>query len=484
MDRRLEQLTTALQWMFAAWVVFLGVGIAFRAIERSLLSRAAENRFSVTPAEALASDHRLDTFANVSIAAVVVTGIVFIVWFHRAYRRTRALGGEMRYSDGWAIGAWFIPIGNLWIPKKLANDIWWGSAPRDERTWSERSALLAAWWCAWVVGGLITWFTRVDYTRLEDSEVNNLNDFLRSNLAATVALAVTLLAAAFAVVVVRQIGQRLAERTAAVADRLAAETQPPAVPSTPSTLLTGSELEATVPSKQRRQPWLLIGATVAAVALAVGTVVIIAGTASSNPRTAPVAKAPPVAAEPVPPDFERHDSYADDFAISIPSTWMSFDLSGPDVEAALDDAALTDPDVADYLRQQQEVGALPSFAALETSPALAIRPPGQIQVMRLPTEGLSLAEGAAALEQQIASDPTVVGAVSRERVALPAGNAHVLSFEHRLPDALDDQVIATTVYLLVAGPTVYVITLGGAPEDAGAQRPIFDAVIGSFEISP
>src|SRR5437868_6223710 len=45
--RPLGRLTSVLQWIFALWVVFAGVGIAFRAIERSLLNRAARDVFSV-----------------------------------------------------------------------------------------------------------------------------------------------------------------------------------------------------------------------------------------------------------------------------------------------------------------------------------------------------------------------------------------------------------------------------------------------------
>ena len=151
--RQLGRLTAVLQWIFASWVVFAGVGIVFRVIERLLLNRAARNVFSVSRADVLASDHRIDTFTVVQIAALVVTAVVFIIWFHRAYQQVRALGGEMRYSDGWAIGSWFIPIAGLWIPKKLANDIWWGSSPPEERAWPRHPALLTAWWLAWILAG-------------------------------------------------------------------------------------------------------------------------------------------------------------------------------------------------------------------------------------------------------------------------------------------------------------------------------------------
>ena len=152
-DGQLGRLTSALQWIFAGWILLAGVGIAFRAIERSLLNQAAQNTFSVSRADALASDHRINVFAVVSIIALVSTAIVFIIWFHRAYRKVRTLGGEMRYSNGWAIGSWFIPVANFWIPKKLANDIWRGSGPPEDRSPSAHPALLTAWWLAWILAG-------------------------------------------------------------------------------------------------------------------------------------------------------------------------------------------------------------------------------------------------------------------------------------------------------------------------------------------
>jgi Domain of unknown function (DUF4328) len=176
--RRFGRLTAVLQWLFASWVVFAGAGIAFRVIERALLNRAARNVFSVSRADVLASDHRIDTFTAVQIAALVVTGVVFIIWFHRAYQQVRALGGEMRYSDGWAIGSWFIPIANLWIPKKLANDIWWGSGPPEERSWPAYPALLTAWWLAWILAGM-------GARAYGTGDVNSVDGALRTNLAAS-----------------------------------------------------------------------------------------------------------------------------------------------------------------------------------------------------------------------------------------------------------------------------------------------------------
>jgi uncharacterized protein DUF4328 len=481
-DRLFNRLTTVLQWIFAGWVVFAAVGIAFRAMERSLLSRAAENRFSVARAEALASDQRIDIFAWLWIAAYIATAIVFIVWFYRAHRKAQTLGGEMRYSDGWAVGGWFIPIGNWWIPKKLANDIWWGTELAEEES-QEHPALLTSWWLAWVLAGAIGWVF------LRTGDVDNVDDGLRVNLGAIASLALSLLAAAFAVFVVRQIGQRLAERSATVAGILAAD---PATAGDPPG--GGPELDATIASRPRRQPWRLIGATVASVAIAAGTVVIVTGTSGSGARRAsssdagassqPVDTAPPIVPGPAPPDFDRHESYADAFAISVPSSWTSVDLTAPDIDSTLEQLRRTSPFITYYLDQQEQAGARSSFLAIDVSPTGNMMAfPAQVEVLRAPDDGQSLDEGAHELDTVLSASPELIGTIDRRHIELPTGRAQVLSFKMRGTTPAGEAVFSKTVYALTSGGSAYVIALGANEDQAEANTPTFNAIIRSLEIT-
>jgi hypothetical protein len=71
------------------------------------------------------------------------------------------MGTRPRYAHGWAIGAWFVPIVNLIVPKQLADDIWRGSDPDDalpelETAGAKRiNSLLHFWWAAWLIGGIV-----------------------------------------------------------------------------------------------------------------------------------------------------------------------------------------------------------------------------------------------------------------------------------------------------------------------------------------
>ncbi len=87
-------------------------------------------------------------FAAVALAAFILTSIVFLAFFHRAYSNLGVLGpGEQRWSAGWSVGSWFIPILNLFRPKQIANDIWRGSDG------SSVPALFHWWWALWLLGG-------------------------------------------------------------------------------------------------------------------------------------------------------------------------------------------------------------------------------------------------------------------------------------------------------------------------------------------
>jgi serine/threonine protein kinase len=88
---------------------------------------------------------------------LLATAVLFLLWFRRAYRNLAALGARgLRFSDGWAIGAWFVPILSLVRPKQLLNDIWRASNPDlpvdDDGSWRRRPvpSVLTWWWLAFL----------------------------------------------------------------------------------------------------------------------------------------------------------------------------------------------------------------------------------------------------------------------------------------------------------------------------------------------
>ena len=56
--------------------------------------------------------------------AFAFTGLAFINWFHRAFRNLRALDNhDLRWSSGWTLAHWFIPIAWWFIPYQIMAEI-------------------------------------------------------------------------------------------------------------------------------------------------------------------------------------------------------------------------------------------------------------------------------------------------------------------------------------------------------------------------
>ena len=145
-------------WRRAKWVIaFLVVGIVADSVaivselmERSILADVEAGAL-ISQEEADSNDRRQLVIGAVQGSVFVLTAIVFLFWFHRAYRNLTALGaGPLRFRHGWAVGAWFVPFLNLWRPKQIANDIWRESDPGFGDGNSVPLAHLA-WWLAYLV---------------------------------------------------------------------------------------------------------------------------------------------------------------------------------------------------------------------------------------------------------------------------------------------------------------------------------------------
>jgi hypothetical protein len=75
-----------------------------------------------------------------------VAMVMFLVWFYRARVNAEGHGWPQRQSPGLAIGAWFVPVVNFYVPFQIMADIWRAGLPEQART--KIAILPAMWWAS------------------------------------------------------------------------------------------------------------------------------------------------------------------------------------------------------------------------------------------------------------------------------------------------------------------------------------------------
>jgi hypothetical protein len=92
----------------------------------------------------------------------IVCIVVFLMWLYRARHNLPALGAaDIRWSPGWSIAWWFIPIMSLFRPYQVVRETWQASDPATMPGWRRDTppAIFGWWWGLFLVnsiGGNIT----------------------------------------------------------------------------------------------------------------------------------------------------------------------------------------------------------------------------------------------------------------------------------------------------------------------------------------
>lgn len=93
-----------------------------------------------------------------SICVSIATIITFIHWFRRAYYNLRIINpSAATLEEGWAAGAWFVPILNWWRPFSIMKEIWYGTRAAYGGAFRTQvpDNLLVVWWVLWVVSSIL-----------------------------------------------------------------------------------------------------------------------------------------------------------------------------------------------------------------------------------------------------------------------------------------------------------------------------------------
>jgi hypothetical protein len=196
------------------------VGLSTENSYHHLVQQAMAGQL-VSPQAAQSADHRIRSLGWMELGLFAVTGVVFIAWFRDAYtnvERLRVTG--LRWSAGWAVGAWFVPFLNLVRPKAILNDIWRGSDPRLPvgGSLSKQSAptLYGVWWGTWILGAVVDRVAAANF-----GNAPTLSDLSSASQELMFADFVSLVAAVLGIAVVYSLTSRQRQRAIALEPVLA-----------------------------------------------------------------------------------------------------------------------------------------------------------------------------------------------------------------------------------------------------------------------
>jgi hypothetical protein len=173
---------------------------------------------AVSIQQANSADNRQALIGWWQVAVFLLTALLFIVWFRKAYTNVARLGVHgLRYGPRWAVGAWFVPFLNFVRPKVIANDIWRGSDPKlaPEATVGLATPVpwvMNVWWAAFLVAGITG---RIAFSSARNAKT--LSGLKTATTALLVSDAIDLVAAIAAVAVVVEIFRRQQDRASSTA---------------------------------------------------------------------------------------------------------------------------------------------------------------------------------------------------------------------------------------------------------------------------
>lgn len=202
-------------FLFLAVIAVAAFSVFSNALQLSFLSEAAEAG-GVSQEAAEANDKRQAAVWIIHLVVRLALVVAFLLWLHRASGNMAALGNpksKIAYTPGWAVGSFFIPFANLFMPYRAVCEVWVRSEPpvREEGglAFAPRppTTLVLAWWVTWLASN----FVGRAASRFGD-RADTVDALQLVTWAAVLSEVLSIAAALLAVMVVRSIDRRQEER--------------------------------------------------------------------------------------------------------------------------------------------------------------------------------------------------------------------------------------------------------------------------------
>ncbi|TXI65973.1 MAG: DUF4328 domain-containing protein [Flavobacterium sp.] len=110
--------------------------------------------------EAESNDLRQRIIGIITFGSYILSYIFFILWFRRAYFNLHQVVKHLEYSEGWAVGAWFVPILNLFRPYQIMRELYVETENHISKVKSDYNKKLnvtfvGIWWFLWIVASFL-----------------------------------------------------------------------------------------------------------------------------------------------------------------------------------------------------------------------------------------------------------------------------------------------------------------------------------------
>ncbi len=178
--RNSESLTKWVRYLLYTQILVAVISIISGYSEYQLLSDYQNGVYTsqeLAVADGEASDQRQRLIGIIYMVVFIVSGFLILRWIHRANYNARQLGAEnMKFTPGWSIGYYFIPVLTLWKPYQAMKEIWKASKTSSNWEASGASSILPIWWTLWLVSGFLGQaILRLSMRAEELPELLNLN---------------------------------------------------------------------------------------------------------------------------------------------------------------------------------------------------------------------------------------------------------------------------------------------------------------------
>jgi len=153
--------TQLLFWIFVILMVLNIVAVFSDFAQAELINRIIRGE-AVTESEVIANDNRQAVIGFGQTVLYIASFVVFLMWIYRANKNLRSLrAADLRFTPGWAVGWFFIPIMNLFRPAQVVSEIWKASDPKvdmaDDTSWKAvvTSPIVGCWWALFLISAFV-----------------------------------------------------------------------------------------------------------------------------------------------------------------------------------------------------------------------------------------------------------------------------------------------------------------------------------------